>query len=184
MQSDYRTHFEALDAATEELLDAVAALPHPGVPPAVGGWSGVQVVRHLLSAETSITALLEKQAAKPAAQLPRAGLVSWFRSRLMSYLLRRPNRRFKAPARFSEPAAHPIDIERLRGEWAHLRQRLGRLLGTFPASHRRRVVFKHPRAGWLTLSQTLRFMTDHVHHHQRQVARLAAMESLSDTVTH
>ena len=105
----YRTHFETLTAATEALLAAVAALPHPSARPADGGWSGTQVVRHLLGAETSITQLLEKQAAKPAAELPTAGLKSWFRARLMSWMLARPNGRFKVPARLGEPLGEPVD---------------------------------------------------------------------------
>ncbi len=176
MLATYRTKFEVLAAATEELLMAVAALPHPSAPPAHGGWSGTQVVRHLLTAETGITALLEKQAAKPAADLPKTGLLSWLKSRLMSWQLRRPGKFFKAPARLGEPLAVEVDVEHLRHQWTTLRHRLGRLLADFPASHRRRAVFEHPRAGWLTLSQTLRFMLDHVRHHQQQVARLAAVK--------
>ena len=174
MLNTYRAPFEALVAATEDLIAAVEALPHPTARPADGGWSGAQVVRHLIDAETNITALLEKAAARPAAELPAAGLKSWFRSRLMSYVLGRPNGRFKVPARLGEPAATPVEVERLRREWAHLRQRLGRVLTEFPAGHAGRVVFEHPRAGGLTLLQTLRFFLDHVRHHQQQVARLAA----------
>ncbi len=170
----YRARFDELATATEDLLAAVAALPHPTTPPEHGGWSGIQVIRHLLGAETGITALLEKQAAKPAAELPAAGLKNWLRSRLMSWMLARPNKRFKVPARLGEPAAEEANVEQVRREWADLRQRLAQLLARFPASHNAKAVFEHPRAGWLTLAQTLRFMTDHVRHHQQQVARLAA----------
>jgi uncharacterized damage-inducible protein DinB len=168
----YRTRFEELAHATDTLLSAVEALPKPYARPADGGWSGVQVVRHLIGAEAGITALLEKQVAKPADQLPTAGLKSWFRSRLMTWMMARPDKRFKAPARLGEPSAEETEIERLRNEWAVVRQRLGRVLVSFPASHRSRAVFQHPRAGWLTITQTLRFMIDHVQHHQQQVSRL------------
>ena len=174
----YRTHFETLTAATEALLAAVAALPHPSARPADGGWSGTQVVRHLLGAETSITQLLEKQAAKPAAELPTAGLKSWFRARLMSWMLARPNGRFKVPARLGEPLGEPVDLEQLRHQWTTVRHRLGKLLAGFPASHGSRAVFEHPRAGWLTMAQTMRFMTDHVRHHQQQIARLREKDSV------
>ncbi|MBC7449667.1 MAG: DinB family protein [Hymenobacteraceae bacterium] len=168
------TQFAAPPAATEALLAAVAALPQPGARPADGGWSGVQVVRHLIGAETGITALLAKQAAKPAAELPAAGLKSWFRSRLMSWMLARPNRRFKAPARLSEPVPADVAVTELRAQWATVRAQLERVLTEFPVAHGARAVFEHPRAGWLNVPQTLRFMTDHVRHHQQQVRRLAA----------
>ena len=180
MLAAYRIRFEALTAATEELLTAVAALPHPSARPADGGWSGTQVVRHLLAAESVITTLLEKQAARPVTELRAAGLKSWLRSRLMSWLLNKPNRRFKAPARLGEPLGEEVDTEHLRQQWTTLRHRLGKLLAAYPASHGKRAVFQHPRAGWLTLSQTLRFMTDHVRHHQQQVARLKWKEAVNN----
>lgn len=173
MLATYRTAFESLAATTEALLKAVEALPQPGTPPAEGGWSGIQVVRHLIGAETGILTLLEKNAAKPANELLRAGLGSWFRARLMSWMLRRPDKRFKVPARLGEPLAADVDVDHLRQQWAALHQRLGRFLVAFPPSHAQRTVFEHPRAGWLTVTQTLRFMADHVRHHQQQVARLA-----------
>lgn len=174
MHAHYRIRFEELTAATEALLAAVEALPHPSARPADGGWSGTQVVRHLLTAETGIVALLEKQVARPAAELPAAGLGEWLRGKLLSWQLGRAGKRFKAPTRLAEPAGEAVEVERLRREWTTLRQRLGRVLADFPASHTSRAVFQHPRAGWLTLPQTLRFFTDHVRHHQQQVGRLAA----------
>ncbi len=175
MHPSYRTSFDELAHATDALLAAVAALPDPCAAPAEGGWSGAQVVRHLIGAETGITALLEKQATKPADQLPSAGLKSCFRSRLMTWMMAQPDKRFKAPARLGEPTAEAVEVERLRQEWATTRQKLGRVIVSFPVSHRSRAVFQHPRAGWLTLQQTLRFMIDHVQHHQQQVKRLSSL---------
>lgn len=169
--------YRALDElthATDQLLAEVAALTDPNRPPTEGGWSGTQVIRHLLGAEAGILALLDKQARKPAADLPVGGVASWFRSRLMSWQLRRPEKRFKAPARLGEPTADAADLAELRATWAELRARLRTLIEKWPTSHSGRAVFQHPRAGWLTLGQTLRFMTDHVHHHRQQVARLGA----------
>ncbi len=172
------THSPALArlaAVTDALLADVAALPAPNRPAPDGGWSGVQVVRHLLGAETGITALLEKAAARPAADLPAAGLKNWFRARLMRYVLNQPERRFQAPARLAPPTAEPTaDLTALRAEWAALRTRLAAAVAAMPATHRGRTVFQHPRAGWLTLNQTLGFLADHVAHHRFQVARLRA----------
>jgi hypothetical protein len=168
----YRTRFETLAAVTDDLLAAVAALPDPNAQPTDGGWSGTQVVRHLIGAEASITTLLEKQVAKPAAELPAAGLKNWFRSKFMSYVLAKPGRKFKMPARLPEPGAEVAAVEELRREWATKRQNLGRLLVNFPLTHQQRAVFQHPRAGWLTMPQTLQFLTDHVRHHLQQVERL------------
>ncbi len=175
MLNAYRLQFEELGRATDVLLAAVAALPNPSAPAPDGGWSGVQVVRHLCGAENSIAALLEKQSAKSASTLPTTGLKNWFRSRLMSWLLRRPDRRFVVPTRLEQPVVETVPVEALRHEWATVRQRLGRVLAAFPPTHTGRAVFKHPRAGWLTLGQTLRFLLDHVQHHQQQVGRLAAV---------
>ncbi len=175
MHAAYRTRFDALTHATDALLTAVSALPQPNARPADGGWSGVQVIRHLMGAETGIITLLEKQAARPATELPTAGLRNWLRSRYMSYVLAKPDRQFKAPARLGEPLAVEVEVDHLRHQWAPLHQRLGRLLANFPGTHAGRAVFEHPRAGWLTLDQTLRFMLDHVLHHQQQVERLKAV---------
>lgn len=172
MKSTHAAQLAALTRATDALLADVAALPDPNRPAPDGGWSGVQVIRHLIGSEGGIITLLEKQLQKAAPTLPKATLRTWLNGWLLSLALRRRGQRFKAPARLQPPPANPADLAALRTEWATLRARLHALLAAFPATHHGRNVFNHPRAGWLNLTQTMRFMADHVRHHREQVARL------------
>ncbi|MBX0290089.1 DinB family protein [Hymenobacter sp. HSC-4F20] len=172
---NHRLHlrFEQLEHATTRLLDSVAALGDKArQKPGPEQWSAVQVVQHLVVAETGIGQYMEKKLLQADA-LAKAGIGAFLKSRLLRVLLRLPFTRFKAPSQLTKltPADIP-PLPELRAEWEAVRRRLERLLNEYPGNLLDRAIFKHPRSGMLTIYQTLDFMIDHVLHHQKQVERI------------
>jgi hypothetical protein len=47
------------------------------------------------------------------------------------------------------------------------------VLNEFPNTKLNHTVFRHPRAGWLTVGQTVTSILDHTLHHQQQLNRIA-----------
>lgn len=173
---NHRLHlrFEQLELATNRLLAAVAALDAKAEQsPGPGQWSAVQVVQHLVVAETGIGQYMEKKLLQTEG-LAKAGLGSFLKSRLLRVLLRLPFTRFKVPAHLTKLTPTEVPpLPELRAEWEAVRRRLERLLNEYPSTLLDRAIFKHPRSGMLTIYQTLDFMLDHVLHHQKQVERIS-----------
>ncbi|UOQ76872.1 DinB family protein [Hymenobacter sp. 5516J-16] len=181
---NHRLHlrFEQLERATTQLFHSVEALGDKArQAPGPGQWSAVQVVQHLVVAETGIGQYMEKKLLQ-AEGLHKAGFASFLKSRLLRVLLRLPFTRFKAPAALAKltPAEIP-PLSELQAEWEAVRRRLERLLNEYPSNLLDRAIFKHPRSGMLTIYQTLDFMLDHVLHHQKQVERITKAVALNKT---
>ncbi|RAK69663.1 DinB family protein [Hymenobacter edaphi] len=176
---NHRLHlrFEQLESATEQLLQAAAHLGERAYSaPAAGQWSAAHVVHHLLASEVAIGQYLQQKLREQQQQLGQATLGMKLRSTLLRLALRLPGLRFKAPSRVA--ALTPADAAALppladmRQQWAATRRQLEQLLNEFPSRLAHRAIFKHPRAGMLTIEQTLDFMLDHVLHHRQQLARI------------
>ena len=131
-------------------------------------------MHHLLRAETGITAYIRQKLASNE-KLRRGGFRAHLQSFVLRLALRLPGLRFKTPPRAGiEPApVNTPSLPELRQQWQQLRRQLEQLLNEFPGAQLHHAIFKHPRSGMLTISQTLDFMLDHVLHHQQQLRRIA-----------
>ncbi|RTQ52265.1 DinB family protein [Hymenobacter gummosus] len=176
---NHRLHlrFEQLERATEQLLTAAEHLgARAYTVPGPGQWSAAQVVHHLLSAEAGIAQYVQHKLLE-ADQLGRRTLTMRLRAILLRLALRLPGTRFKAPSRLADltpadPGQLP-PLPELRRQWASTRRQLEQLLNEFPGPLLARAIFKHPRVGMLTITQTLDFMLDHVLHHRQQLTRIS-----------
>jgi hypothetical protein len=167
---------EQLDRATEQALASAEALgPRAYVHPVPGQWAAAQVIHHLLTAEKSIVGALRKTLATDHAGWRLATLKNKLRSLLLRLALRVPGLRFKVPATLPPPP-DPTTIAplpELRAQWAAVRRQLEQVLHEFPGTKLRHTVFRHPRAGWLTIGQTVASVLDHTLHHQQQLNRIS-----------
>ncbi len=174
----HRLHLliEQLDLATEHALASAEALgPRAYVPPVPGQWAAAQVIHHVLSAELRIVDALQKALSTSHDTWRLGTLTSKLRSAALRLALRLPGLKFKVPPTLPPPPA-PEDIEplpKLREQWHSIRRRLEQVLNEFPGSKLNHTVFRHPRAGWLTVGQTVTSILDHTLHHQQQLNRIA-----------
>lgn len=174
----HRLHLlvEQLDRATENALASAEALgPRAYVAPVPGQWAAAQVIHHLLSVEQRIAEALQKALAANPNSWQLSTLKSKVRSLLLRLALRLPGLKFKVPPGVNPPPA-PEDIvplPELRAQWQGIRRQLELVLNEFPGNKLHHTVFRHPRAGWLTVSQTVTSILDHTLHHQQQLNRIA-----------
>lgn len=140
-------------------------------PRADGGWSALQVLHHVVAAESGTLQYTSKKMLG-GTSLPRAGLLSRLRLLSLKAALASPLR-FKAPAVTAEVPAE-IDPDELRAEWAEVRAGWETLLEGIPEEVLDRLVFRHTLVGLMGLPDTLAFMQVHLEHHARQVERVLA----------
>ncbi|QKG52977.1 DinB family protein [Hymenobacter sp. BRD67] len=80
----------------------------------------------------------------------------------------------RCPYSAAPPAPATIaPLPELRAEWAGVRRQLEQVLHEFPGTKLNHTVFRHPRAGWLTIGQTVASVLDHTLHHQQQLNRIS-----------
>lgn len=166
---------EQLDRATANALAATEALgPRAYVAPAPGEWTAAQVIHHLLTAEKTIVLALRKALATDHGGFRLRTLGSRVRGILLRLGLRLPGLRFKVPPSLPPPPpAEAIEpLPELQVKWAGIRRELEQVLHEFPGSKLHHTVFRHPRAGWLTIGQTVTSVLDHTLHHQQQLNRI------------
>ncbi len=173
---NHRLHlkFEQLERATEHLLASAEALePDGATAPAPGKWSAHQVVHHLLFIEGNIIQYVQKKM-HAEELLPKVGLFTRIRARVVRLLLRLPGLKYKAPrgvATLTDAGNLPA-LPALRQTWEASRRQLERLLNEFPGRQLNRAIFPHPRSGRITIYQVMDFLLDHLLHHQQQMDRI------------
>ncbi len=134
----------------------------------VGKWSMAQVFDHLLTVEKGTLMYLLKKA--QSEELQNASFRTW----LYGFLLRKnlkSAKKFRLPAVLPQPSNEKT-AQQLLTELADIRTKMANFIEAWPKQKYRKLVFKHPRAGMLTLQQTLNFIADHWQHHKPQLADL------------
>jgi hypothetical protein len=167
---------EQLDRATERALTSAEALgPRAYVHPVPGQWAAAQVIHHLLTAEKSIAGALRKTLTTDHASWRLATFRHKLRALLLRLALRVPGLRFKVPPTLLPPPdpSTIAPLPELRAEWEAVRRQLEQVLHEFPGTKLNHTVFRHPRAGWLTVTQTVTSILDHTLHHQQQLNRIS-----------
>ncbi|HUO85721.1 MAG TPA: DinB family protein [Thermoanaerobaculia bacterium] len=169
--TDLMKRFERLEAGRLDLIRALREADPPALvsSPEADRWSALQIVAHLISAEKQSLGYLQKKMSDPVA-LPEAGMGATFRSLVLALALVSPLK-FKAPKGVDKIPPHQ-DLDDLVGRWDAIRAEWRVRIEDFPPELERKAVFRHPRAGRLTLAQTLGFLDGHVQHHRRQITRL------------
>jgi hypothetical protein len=173
----HRLHLlvEQLDRATTNALATAEALgPRAYIAPVPGQWAAAQVIHHLLTAEQRIVQALQHALATHPDSWRLSTLKHRLRSTLLRVALRLPGLKFKVPPTLPPPPAPDTiaPLPALREQWSGIRRQLEQILNEFPGNKLSHTVFRHPRAGWLTVGQTVTSILDHTLHHQQQLNRI------------
>ena len=163
--------FQHLETQKAALLNIFASLPPARLhfSPAPGSWSAIQVLDHLQKTEHGITTLVVQTVPNPHKQ----SVSELVKSTLLRGLFLLPSR-VKAPG--SAPQILPgegLELPVIAERWAGTRLRLADVIAGFPPQTHPLGVFRHPVAGWMTMGQTLAFLSAHITHHNYQLRRLA-----------
>ena len=128
-------------------------------------WSAIEVAHHLSTSEYGILQQVQTPHPKARKQTLKGNLRN-----LALRAFMKSGKKAKAPSRLPQPD-NSIAWEKLRGRLTKVAAEYDAVVAALPTDKQGYTVFKHPRAGLLTMSQTLDFLADHIKHHLPQVQR-------------
>ena len=162
-------NYDLLESELRELLGYLDKLPpEKRLHSARGDWNAVQILHHLNESEKGTASYLAKKIQAPASTIPVGGISAKIRSYLLRRSLRNFARKYKAPSVLKEMPPELI-YEEEREEYLKTRMKLKRVLERFESEMLDKAYFKHPRAGRITIIQTLKFLNDHFERHREQI---------------
>jgi hypothetical protein len=173
VRSELQRRLERLEATRAGVVARIENIDHTTLnrPRADGGWSVLQVLHHVIVAESgTLRYISKKMLAGPS--LPRAGLKSRLRLWALQVTLASPLR-FRAPGTIGD-VPDETDPAELKAHWDDVRVSWKEFLDGFPGELLDRMVFRHGMVGLMGLRDTLGFLQSHLDHHVRQVERLLA----------
>jgi len=144
-------------------------------------WSILQVCHHLIISEELSLQYLNKKLQYDT-PIPKANIGSVLRSTSMNLALHLPYR-FSAPSRVAQ---FPENLEwaALKNRWINVRHEMKNKIEKVPDDYLKKLVYKHPSIGRLTLYQMLSFFKTHIYRHQKQIKRLIKQAQDKDRSHH
>ena len=152
----------------EELAAVDASLLNRKASPET--WSALQNLEHLLKAEATSLAYLQKKLSSGGGDIPKAGFNSWWRRFLLRVAFALPTLKFKAPQYLGD-LPESSDFTDLKIRFATQRAALKAFLDTMPDALLEGEVWKHARAGKMSIAQMLDFFEDHFDRHEQQLKK-------------
>lgn len=131
-------------------------------------WSILEVAEHCHNIESAIINNLIKYKDYPSQS---AGIKAFINFILLKVAMK-GGLRFKAPPIKGLSPEGKHSPEEITSNWKRIREKLIQYLEVFPDEKLNHTVFKHPRAGFITISQTVDFINDHTLHHLKQIDRI------------
>lgn len=158
LERDRLALYAQLETLTETVLTAE---------PAPQKWNVAQVITHLAIAEEGALAYLRKKrdlgAHKPVSFSSR-----WRMAALRAAL--------NLPLKYKAPvivATVPVTTySEAMTRWTSVRNAMRSTYGSIPDNELGHDLFKHPMAGKFDLIQSVKFMHDHMRHHEKQIERI------------
>ena len=135
--------------------------------PAPSAWSMIQIAEHLQRTENAV---LNGTFTQPGTRVQTISQRT--KASLMIALTLSPVRVGVPKATPVIAPAEPLTLPELEARWAATRSHLEVAIHEFPADKARCNVFRHPVSGWMTLPQTLHFLSAHLTHHGYQLRRV------------
>lgn len=137
--------------------------------PELSAWSVGQHLDHMALSGLSISSEMGKMLADPASGRPRKWTASGHLCLTTGWI---PRGKGKAPD-FSRPAE--VDQQKLVGKLAELRVQMELLGGRLDEIRASLAGFRHPAFGVLSLSDWVRLIRIHDHHHLKIVAEIRSL---------
>jgi uncharacterized damage-inducible protein DinB len=165
MEMDKKAIFQKINSLDDEFLNR---------PPAPEKWSIIQILHHLIDAESGTLIYIKKKTLSPD-KLEKAGLLEWWRSKVLNFYLKAPMK-WKAPAMvdkvpIKETYQNTLDrYNKNREKWAEF-------LEEMPEDWAKKKIFRHPISGRLDMHMTLDFLDLHAQRHFQQIRQILKSQS-------
>lgn len=140
-------------------------------PPAEGAWSPVQVLQHLILAESGSLRYLRKKTSGGLSGIPKSNFGTWLRMQLLNLYLDLPIK-FKAPKSAGAESFEPVaSFAEAADKYRKIREELRSFLESLPEEAFRLEVYRHPYAGRMSLAGMLVFFDEHFNRHEGQILK-------------
>jgi hypothetical protein len=162
--------YDAIESRRLAFVEDLAALNAAQLAfrPARDAWSLCDVAQHLTLVDAKTTRVL---AERRVSGVPRRAVLDVvYRARLLD-LLWLTHLRVKMPVKGVAPDPS-VTLTATAQRWMDARTALRAYLDGMDDAAARAIVYRHPVGGYMTISDTLRFLEKHHDHHMHQVARL------------
>lgn len=170
MTQTIRRRFDKLERQKCEVLSVLARLSTPQLyfRPTPGAWCALEVLDHLIRVEESTLQTVREH-------LPNGISIS-LRDRagglFITSVMLSPMRVKVPPSASMVMPAATKDLSACAASWTEVREKMANLLGSLQPAQGRIGLFRHPVSGWMTMTDTLRFLSAHLQHHRYQLSRL------------
>lgn len=135
---------------------------------APGKWSPKQLIQHLIISEKLALLAVEKYYTK-GISAPKAGLPARVRAIMLQFFLgTRIKARSPEPVRVDDEKYNTKPLQEIFVDWKMQRKDLKEVIFTFQEDEMRRLFFKHPVVGLLSINQMLLFFKWHFARHASQ----------------
>lgn len=173
MNQQFERVFQKLEAERNDFQNqfSVVADEHWNFSPQPGKWSMAQVFTHLVTSEKLSLGYMKKKA-QGIEQAGNSGFTQSVKMLILIISQRLPMLKFKAPKVVIENTPPAMGRQELFATWEKSRLELKSFLEGVSDAHVRKLIYKHPVAGRLDVSQALVFFSEHIHHHRPQLMRL------------
>jgi len=165
-----QTAFTALEDQKLAFLATLESLPpaHLAHTPALGVWSALQVLDHLVRVEVGTSVATRRGLRSPHHVSEQDRMAA---QRLDDGLRSEARYTVPAGAESAHPAPNP-EWNDLVDRWSKNRIKLAGFLETLTDDQIHLGCFDHPGSGWMTASMVLDFLHAHTLHHTYQLKRL------------
>ncbi|MHA6247660.1 DinB family protein [Pontibacter sp. CAU 1760] len=160
-----------METSRNRLLDELESLETEllKTAPEEGKWSIMQHLGHLVLVDKYTLGYVQRKLEQPE-KLRDVQISGIFKSALLKLALL-SGRKYKAPSVVATMPDYD-SLVGLRQQWDDLRFTMEDVLSAIPEDLLHKALFKHPRTGYMNISQTLKFLQAHFDHHLRIVHQL------------
>jgi hypothetical protein len=173
MDHSFQKLFDELESQRGQILESVRHLTPDQLNKSLrpGKWSVSQILSHIITAERMSLMYIEKKL-QGVHEVADSGW--WEEIKLFGLKVsqRLPGIKFRAPKRVVENTAFYLDHDTIRKEWDLVRSDAKALLSKIDGAQAKRLVYRHPIAGYLNIKQCFIFFREHITHHTPQIKKL------------
>ncbi len=169
--NNVQNRWKNLQKEQQELLEKLSKHSNEQLnkKPADGGWSPMEVIQHLVIAETGTLKYIQKKLSFDP-KLEKTGFIQTMKYLLFVVFFRSPIK-IKAPVKAIAEFPDFADFTATTNEWNEARVEFENWLQKAPDTLWDKQVFKHPLMGRISINHTVAFFYEHQRRHIKQILR-------------
>lgn len=177
MSTYFQTIFTQLESQRSSIMALVSHLDDHRLnrTPGQGKWSIAQILSHIISAEQLSLRYMQKKILG-IEKVKNSGFREEIKMNILKISQRMPGVKFKAPKGVIENTPLYGTLAIISAEWNKTREEMKKFLEAIPEHQVKKLIYKHPIAGYLNAGQGLLFFREHIIHHSPQIKRLVIVK--------